>query len=139
MAHHASLALTNEFLAGRRVRYVHPLRVYLLASIVFFFVVNYWAKSIHLDARKLSDKDRAEVAAELDKEDIPPELKARIRSAIDEKGLGATGSPNVSVTRSHRRTATECDRFAAAAKCVTVSLRRLRTDDAIRQTAIGPI
>jgi hypothetical protein len=79
--------LTNEFLAGRRVRYVHPLRVYLLASIVFFFVVNYWAKSIHLDARKLSDKDRAEVAAELDKEDIPPELKARIRSAIDEKGL----------------------------------------------------
>src|SRR4029077_14924306 len=78
--------LTNEFVRGKRVRYVHPLRVYLLASIVFFFVVNYWAKSIHLDGKKLSDKDRAEVAAELDKEDIPPELKARIRSAIDEKG-----------------------------------------------------
>jgi hypothetical protein len=93
--------LTNEFLAGRRVRYVHPLRVYLLASIVFFFVVNYWAKSIHLDARKLSDKDRAEVAAELDKEDIPPELKARIRSAIDEKGLAqpvAQTSPSPEAT-----------------------------------------
>jgi Protein of unknown function (DUF3667) len=93
--------LTNEFLAGRRVRYVHPLRVYLLASIVFFFVVNYWAKSIHLDARKLSAKDRAEVAAELDKEDIPPELKARIRSAIDEKGVTqpeAQSSPSPEAT-----------------------------------------
>jgi hypothetical protein len=93
--------LTNQFLAGRRVRYVHPLRVYLLASIVFFFVVNYWAKSIHLDARKLSDKDRAEVAAELDKEDIPPELKARIRSAIDEKSLAqpvAQTSPSPEAT-----------------------------------------
>src|SRR5437660_397041 len=57
--------LTNQFLAGRRVRYVHPLRVYLLASILFFFVVNYWAKSIHADPSKLSADDRADIAAEL--------------------------------------------------------------------------
>src|ERR1043166_7408124 len=38
--------LTNEFLAGRRVRYLHPLRLYLLASILFFFAVNYWIKAI---------------------------------------------------------------------------------------------
>jgi hypothetical protein len=31
--------LTNEFLAGKRVRYVNPLRLYLLASILFFFAV----------------------------------------------------------------------------------------------------
>ena len=37
--------LTNEFLAGHRVRYLHPLRLYLLASILFFFAVTYWAKS----------------------------------------------------------------------------------------------
>jgi len=80
--------LTIDFLAGKRVRYVHPLRVYLLASIVFFFVVNYWAKSIHADPSKLSAEDRAEVAAELDKEeDISPEVKTRIRSALDAKGL----------------------------------------------------
>ncbi|PYI70337.1 MAG: hypothetical protein DMF08_11730, partial [Verrucomicrobia bacterium] len=36
--------LTNEFLAGKRVRYVNPLRLYLLASILFFFAVNYGAK-----------------------------------------------------------------------------------------------
>src|SRR5437667_10198177 len=46
--------LTKEFLAGRRVRYVHPLRLYLLVSILFFFVVNYWAKAIHADPNKLS-------------------------------------------------------------------------------------
>src|SRR5262245_51859206 len=38
--------LTNEFLAGKRVRYVNPLRLYLLASILFFFAVNYGAKGL---------------------------------------------------------------------------------------------
>ena len=51
--------LTNEFLAGKRVRYVNPLRLYLLASILFFFAVNYGAKGIKVDASKLSPKDRA--------------------------------------------------------------------------------
>ncbi len=30
--------LTNEYLAGRRVRYVSPLRIYLTCSLLFFFV-----------------------------------------------------------------------------------------------------
>jgi hypothetical protein len=74
--------LTNDFLAGQRVHYVHPLRLYLLASILFFFAVNYWAKSIHLQPGKVSLKDRAELEAELKKEDLPPEVRARIESAI---------------------------------------------------------
>src|SRR6266568_723097 len=72
--------LTNEFLAGRRVRYVHPLRLYLLVSILFFFVINYWAKSLHVDPSKLSAEDRAEIAAD---PDIPPGVKAQIERAID--------------------------------------------------------
>src|SRR5438128_9934003 len=75
--------LTNEFLAGRRVRYVHPLRLYLLASILFFFAVNYSAKGIRLQPGKIAEKHRAEVAAainqgrdeiekELDKENLSP-------------------------------------------------------------------
>ena len=75
--------LTNEFLAGRRVRYLHPLRLYLLASILFFFAVNYWAKSIHLDPGKMSTKDRAELQAELKKEDLPPEARAKIEKALN--------------------------------------------------------
>src|SRR5437870_7123710 len=70
--------LTNEFLAGRRVRYVHPLRLYLLVSILFFFVVNYWAKSIHADPSKFSAEDRADITAELNDPEIPPVVNARI-------------------------------------------------------------
>src|SRR5438046_3612435 len=55
--------LTNEFLAGKRVRYVHPLRLYLLASILFFFAINYSARGIRLQPGKIADKHRADVAA----------------------------------------------------------------------------
>jgi len=75
--------LTNEFLAGRRVRYLHPLRLYLLASILFFFAVTHWAKSIHLDPDKLSSQDRAEIATELkNDEDLPPAARAKIQKAL---------------------------------------------------------
>ena len=78
--------LTNQFLAGRRVRYVHPLRLYLLASILFFFVVNYWAKSLHVDPSKLSTKDRAEIEADISTDkDVPPEARAKIEKALQLK------------------------------------------------------
>jgi len=102
--------LTNQFLAGRRVRYVHPLRLYLLVSILFFFVVNYWAKSIHADPSKLSAGDRADIAAELNDPDIPPAVKARIRAALDAKGrtqpeAPASPSPEAAVTPQSTATA----------------------------------
>ena len=75
--------LTNEFLVGKRIRHVHPLRLYLLASILFFFAVNHWAKSIHLQPGKLSPKDRDEIAAELKNEDIPPEARQKIQDALN--------------------------------------------------------
>jgi hypothetical protein len=72
--------LTNEFLAGKRIRYVHPLRLYLLASILFFFAVNYGARSI--PAPKLSDKDRAEIQAELKNENLAPDVRDKIEKAL---------------------------------------------------------
>src|SRR6266403_5064355 len=86
--------LTNEFLAGKRVRYVNPLRLYLLASILFFFAVNYWAKSIHFQPTKFPDEKRAEVAAaiadkrgeieaELKKENLTPEQRQKAQKALD--------------------------------------------------------
>src|SRR5438093_9856490 len=76
--------LTNEFLAGKRVRYVNPLRLYLLASILFFFAVNFGAKGIRIDPTKFPEEKRAEVAvaiadkrgeieAEMSKENLTPE------------------------------------------------------------------
>jgi hypothetical protein len=77
--------LTNEFLAGKRVRYVNPLRLYLLASILFFFAVNYGAKGLRFEPGKLSPKDRAELEADLKKGDLPPaareELEALLRDS----------------------------------------------------------
>jgi Protein of unknown function (DUF3667) len=86
--------LTNEFVAGHRVRYVHPLRLYLLASILFFFAVNYGAKGIRFDPTKFPDEKRAEVAAaiadkrdeieaELKKEDLTAEQRQKVQKALD--------------------------------------------------------
>ena len=75
--------LTNDFLAGKRVRYVHPLRLYLLASILFFFAANYSAKSIHLQTGNLSPKDRAQLEAELKNENIRPEARSKIERALN--------------------------------------------------------
>src|SRR5438876_404354 len=75
--------LTNDFLAGKRVRYVHPLRLYLLASILFFFAANYSAKSIHLRTSNLSPKDQAKLEAELKNENIQPEARSKIERALN--------------------------------------------------------
>ncbi|MEY2527432.1 MAG: hypothetical protein QOE73_2203 [Verrucomicrobiota bacterium] len=74
--------LTNEFLGGRRVRYVHPLRLYLLASILFFFAVNYWAKSLHIDPGHLTPEARAEIEADLKKENLTPKQRKRVERAL---------------------------------------------------------
>src|SRR5438552_18132821 len=74
--------LTNEFLAGKRVRYVHPARLYLLASILFFFAVTYWVKSAHLHPKTLTPGARAEIEAELDKEKPTPEQRANVEKAL---------------------------------------------------------
>ena len=89
--------LTNEFLAGKRVRYVNPLRLYLLASILFFFAVNYGAKGIHVDPSKLETKDRAELEADLKNTDLPPAAREKLEQLLRESSPSpapATLSPS---------------------------------------------
>lgn len=43
--------LTNEFVEGKRARHVHPLRVYLIASVIFFLVINFLARDTHFQAQ----------------------------------------------------------------------------------------
>lgn len=61
--------LTNDFNSGRRVRYVHPLRLYLLASIAFFLIVK--LINLHANDGIISASDRAEVDAALTKLTAP--------------------------------------------------------------------
>src|SRR5213082_2859126 len=86
--------LTNEFLAGKRVRYLHPLRLYLLASILFFFAINYGAKGLRLEPGKISEKNRSaiatavaekrdEIEADLDKENLSAEERKKAQEALD--------------------------------------------------------
>jgi Protein of unknown function (DUF3667) len=76
--------LTNEFLAGKRVRYVNPLRLYLLASILFFFAVNYATKGVKFEPGKLEPKDRAELEAELKDKDLPPAAREKLAELLRE-------------------------------------------------------
>ena len=86
--------LANEFLAGHRVRYVHPLRLYLLASILFFFAVNYSARGIRFEPGKISEKNRADIAAaiaekrneietELNKENFSEDQRRKAQAVLD--------------------------------------------------------
>ncbi|MGI9086463.1 MAG: DUF3667 domain-containing protein [Chthoniobacterales bacterium] len=74
--------LTNDFNAGRRARYVHPLRLYLLASITFFLVL----RAVNFQGSgpiELTAEDRAGFATSLEKLSGPdsplaPEERARV-------------------------------------------------------------
>jgi uncharacterized membrane protein len=81
--------LTNQFLAGHRVRYVHPLRLYLLASILFFFAANYGIKSAHFQPIDLSPNTRAEIRDELERENVAPQLREKIEQALGGKPVSA--------------------------------------------------
>ena len=89
--------LTNEFLAGHRVRYVHPLRLYLLASILFFFAVNYGARGLRFEPGNLSPKDRAELEADLKKQDLPPAAREKLEALLRESPASPAPSPQTTV------------------------------------------
>jgi hypothetical protein len=77
--------LTNDFNAGRRARYVHPLRLYLIASIVFFLM----ARAVNWDSDgpiQLTAQDRTELVASLSKmiepnSPLTPEQKTQVEVA----------------------------------------------------------
>src|SRR6266581_4757745 len=95
--------LTNQFLAGHRVRYVNPLRLYLLASILFFFAVNYGARGLHVEPGKLGPKDRAELEADLKKGNLPPAAREELEALLREPQAQASPgliSPSPPTTRS---------------------------------------
>jgi Protein of unknown function (DUF3667) len=75
--------LTLAFLAGKRVRYVHPLRLYLLVSIVFFFGVHELARA-NLQAknyRDLTPEEQAKLNTKLSK--LPPEVQGEVKKEIE--------------------------------------------------------
>src|SRR6202521_839265 len=75
--------LTNQFLEGRRVRFVHPLRLYLLVSIVFF-----------LCARLIPVSDTHTTKAE----DLPPQARAHLEKKMAELKAKQKDLPLLEIT-----------------------------------------
>jgi hypothetical protein len=77
--------LTNDFNAGRRARYVHPLRLYLIASVLFFLL----ARALNLQSPgpiEWTAKDREELVTNLTKltgpdSPLTPEQREQVEGA----------------------------------------------------------
>src|SRR3954452_9816458 len=102
--------LTNDFNAGRRARYVHPLRLYLIASIVFFLL----ARAIDWDSAQgpiqLTAQDRSELVASLSKmiepsSPLTPEQRSQVELArvkLAEAQGGLTAEERAEVKKAFR-------------------------------------
>lgn len=76
--------LTIDFLHGKRVRYVHPLRLYLLISVLFFFGVHQLAKNANLhtgESEPLTPQTRAKLQEKLKM--MPPAKQAAVRQQLE--------------------------------------------------------
>jgi Protein of unknown function (DUF3667) len=115
--------LTKEFIAGRRVRYAHPLRFYIFASFLFFAVT---ALTAHKSTPAESAKDAKELTDELKAEGIgTPAAKAVPANAASAAAArpgdvapaqpqGADGSSRVKAFQSVLNKAGNVDRQAFA-------------------------
>jgi hypothetical protein len=77
--------LTIDFLSGKRVRHMHPLRLYLLISIAFFFGVHELAKQANFDSshrKTLTPDEKAQVEAKLAK--LPAKVQPEVKKAIED-------------------------------------------------------
>ena len=78
--------LTNQFVSGRRTRYLHPLRLYLLVSIVFFLCARFISVSpVSVHKRTMPPEARAKVMKAMqDVENFPPGVRAEVQKALAE-------------------------------------------------------
>lgn len=89
--------LTNQFVAGRRTRYLHPLRLYLLVSIVFFLCVRFVSfEPKHAAPRHVTAKDRAEVEQAMSNPAIPAAVREQVLAGLAEKTKPPEAIPGVS-------------------------------------------
>ncbi|MEO5718027.1 MAG: DUF3667 domain-containing protein [Chthoniobacterales bacterium] len=78
--------LTNQFVAGRRTRYLHPLRLYLLVSIAFFLAARLIPVSAPtIDKSKVTPEARAEIKQTMaEMKDLPEGVRKQVNDAIAE-------------------------------------------------------
>jgi hypothetical protein len=78
--------LTNQFVAGRRTRYLHPLRLYLLVSIVFFLCVRLAPIQTRPQvAADMTPEDRARVEEAMKNPEIPALVREEVLKSVAER------------------------------------------------------
>lgn len=70
--------LSNEYIVGRRVRYVPPIRLYLFVSLIFFLTLTFVAR---IDPDSINFDGDNNPVAEVPTENLPPEAAAAIEQA----------------------------------------------------------
>lgn len=124
--------LTNDFNGGKRVSYVHPLRLYLLASITFFLI----AKPLHFQtagALEFRPEDRAALDAEIAKlvgpdSPISPEQRAIIKAA-----RARLDSPTGGLTHEEQKIIRAAVKKPAGVSVAGLNDERERTREALRR------
>jgi hypothetical protein len=105
-------ALTNEYLSGKRVRHLNPFKLYLFASIGFFFLVHYWTKDLPSHLGEIPPEEREKVAAEIRKsrpeiekdlntKDLSAETRRKVEQTLDQfsnPSVTPTASPSTSAS-----------------------------------------
>ena len=77
--------LTNQFVAGRRTRYLHPLRLYLLMSIAFFLAARFIPVTAPtIDQTELTPEGRAKVEEAMKKTpNLPEDVRTEMNKALN--------------------------------------------------------
>jgi hypothetical protein len=81
--------LTNEYIRGRIVRYIPPLRLYLITSILFFLVLSLVSLRA-LDRTNVSMLGEAAVAVHADRDSAIAELRSRRQQLLSDTGDALT-------------------------------------------------
>jgi hypothetical protein len=124
--------LTNEFNSGHRVRYAHPLRLYLLASIAFFLLVR--LGNINPDAPERTEftaaqrTELAESIARLTGPETPlsPQQQARVETLLQQIRTPEAGADPLDRPRAARAV----QRLSQFSK-----KQRFKTNDVVRIAA----
>jgi hypothetical protein len=88
--------LTRQYLIGRRERYVRPLRLYIVGSLIFFFAVPFVLRVDFAGERSLGDLLRQQIADDGDSPRPPPAVDVSgAPAAADAAAAGVeTGAPD---------------------------------------------
>jgi Protein of unknown function (DUF3667) len=80
-------ALTNEYLAGRRRRFVEPLRLYLTLSIIFFALLKFSGmEPVQMNKAKMDKESMVALHGDATEEDVSISKALQLQKPGEEKG-----------------------------------------------------